>query len=388
MTSLTPISRAAVRRGRDESGYVLVFVAMTLMTLLGVSMLAIDVGMVMTARTQAQNSADAGALAGAIALLFEDFDDRSASGPAVQNALAAARGNQVMNQTVSVTPADVTFPPNGGGGLTDRVQVNVFRSAQRSNAVTNLVAAFFGFQNTDVEATATAEASPANAAECVLPFAVPDKWVERQTGPWDPTDTFTPFPKNPSVQPDSYVDAASAGYTGYTLAADKGRQLVLKAGTGHNIAPSFYYAIALPGSTGGADYRWNIANCNTSRLTIFQLLTAEPGNMVGPTKQGVQDLIDQDPGAYWDAGQQKVISTMNPSPRVKMMPIFDPLYYEIGKKNGRNADLKAANFVGIFVEGMQGNDVIGRIVPKTGLLDSTAGPAPAGAFPKVIRLIQ
>ena len=57
-------------------------------------MLAIDVGMLMTARSQAQNSADAGALAGATALVYNDWDDRTATGPAVMNALAGSRRQQ------------------------------------------------------------------------------------------------------------------------------------------------------------------------------------------------------------------------------------------------------------------------------------------------------
>jgi hypothetical protein len=63
-------------------------------------------------------------------------------------------------------------------------------------------------------------------------------------------------------------------------------------------------------------------------------------------------------------------------------------FYAIGKKNGRNADLKAANFIGVFVEGLQGNDVRARIVPIPGILDDAAGPAPPGAFPRAIRLVE
>ncbi|HEV3483774.1 MAG TPA: pilus assembly protein TadG-related protein, partial [Vicinamibacterales bacterium] len=59
------------------------FIGLGLMSMLGASMLAIDVGMLMTARNQAQNSADAGALAGATALFYDDYDDRTPSGPAV-----------------------------------------------------------------------------------------------------------------------------------------------------------------------------------------------------------------------------------------------------------------------------------------------------------------
>ena len=57
-------------------------------------MLAIDVGMLMTARNQAQNSADAGALAGATALVFDNYTDRSPTGPAVTSAIATAQGQQ------------------------------------------------------------------------------------------------------------------------------------------------------------------------------------------------------------------------------------------------------------------------------------------------------
>ena len=50
---------------RDEKGMTYVFVGLGFMAFLSASMLAIDVGMLMTARSQAQNSADSGALAGA-----------------------------------------------------------------------------------------------------------------------------------------------------------------------------------------------------------------------------------------------------------------------------------------------------------------------------------
>ena len=82
-----------------------------MMAFLGASMLAIDVGMLMTSRNQAQNSADAGALAGAISLAFDDFNDHSATGPAVTNAITASQANQVMAGAVSVTPADIEFRP-------------------------------------------------------------------------------------------------------------------------------------------------------------------------------------------------------------------------------------------------------------------------------------
>ena len=64
-------------RLRDERGMTLVMVATGLVAFLSATMLAVDVGMLMVARTKAQSSADAGALAGAVALGYDDFDDRS-----------------------------------------------------------------------------------------------------------------------------------------------------------------------------------------------------------------------------------------------------------------------------------------------------------------------
>jgi Flp pilus assembly protein TadG len=376
------------RLGHNQDGVALVFVGMGLMALTAVSILAADVGMLLTARAQAQNAADAGALSGAVSLVFDDYEDRSPAGPAVQAALAAARANPVMGEAVSVTAEDVQFPTNPQGQAS-LVEVTVYRTAGRSNPLATLVGQFFGLPIADVVATATAEAAPSNAETCVKPFTIPDKWIERQTPPWDPADTFDLFDHKgkPLADPDIYLPADHANYTGYNPDADKGMQLVLKAGTGNNVAPSFYYALRLPGSSGAADYRWNIGNCNMSILYFGDLLDPEPGNMVGPTKQGIEDLIARDPTAYWDAVSNRVVSNMHPSPRVAVVPLFDPEYYQTGKQTGANADLKAANFLGFFIEGLQGNDVVGRITPIGGLRDGS-GPAPAGAFPRTTRLVK
>ena len=378
------------RLRRDESGMSYVFIGMGMMAFLSASMLAIDVGMLMTARGQAQNSADAGALAGATALVFDDYEDRSASGPAVQNALAAARANDVMRNVVSVEPSDVTFS-NDASGEPNRVQVDVFRNASRGNPVSTLIARFFGIDSADVNATATAEASPANAMTCVKPFTIPDRWIERQTPPWDPDDTFDLYDSRgrPLADPDVYVPADQSGYTGYDAVRDRGLTVVLKASNATNISPSFYFPWAIPDDTGASDYEWNIANCNQTLMPFGAIMTPEPGNMVGPTTQGLDQLIARDATAYWDESANRPVSTMRPSPRVIVIPLFDPVFYETGKQTGRNADLMAVNYLGFFIEEMRGNEVIGRVTPVTGLRRGNGfGPAPAGAFPVAIRLVR
>jgi hypothetical protein len=380
------------RLHRDERGMSYVFVGVGFMAFLAATTLAIDVGMFMTARAQAQTSADSGALAGALALYYDDYNNRTASGPAVQNALAASRDNQVINQQVSVQPTDVTFPLSPAG-LNNRVRVHVYRSAERRNALRTLMGRFFGVNSANVDAVATAEASPANAMTCVKPFTLPDKWIEKQDpGGFDPaTSTFDSADNkgNPLPNPDIYIPADQPGYTGYNADRDRGMELMIRAGTGNGIQPSFYFSYAMGGDTGGSSYEWNIANCNTTVMGWGDLLLMEPGNMVGPTDQGVDELLAKDPDAYWDSGTNSPVSTVHPSPRVVAIPLYDPQYYDTGKLGGRTADLKVANYIGFFIERRQGNNVYGRITPIGGLMKGSGyGSAPQGAFPMVIRLVE
>jgi hypothetical protein len=367
-----------------------VFIGAGMMAFLSATMLAIDVGMLMTSRSQAQNSADAGALAGVTALVFNDFNDRSTGGPAVTHARAASLGNSVMGKAVSVENTDVTFPQNPDTGQFNRVKVDVFRTGARGNAVSTLIASIFVVDTADIGATATAEASPANAMNCVKPFTIPDKWIEKQTPGWDVTDTYDAYDNKgvPLVKPDVYIPAGEPGYTGYSMETDRGLQLMIRAGTGNNITVSFYFSLALGGVTGGSEYEWNIENCNTTLMRFGELLLTEPGNMVGPTTAGAQDLYDQDPTAYWDTSCNCVKTSLKKSPRVFPIPLYDPIYYDSGKRNGRYADLKVANWIGFFLESIQGNSLYGRITPIKGMLDPNAGPAPEGAFPLAIRLVK
>src|SRR5438067_13462721 len=123
---------------RSERGMSLVIVGMGFMAFMAASMLAIDVGMLMTARSQAQNSADAGALAGAVALALNDYNDHSATGPAVTGAIAAAKSNSVMGAQVSVGPADVEFL-NDPAGMPDRVRVASRRTVDRGNPLNTFI---------------------------------------------------------------------------------------------------------------------------------------------------------------------------------------------------------------------------------------------------------
>ena len=377
----------------DEHGFSYVFIGAGFLAFFSAAALALDVGFFMTARSQAQNAADAGALAGAVALVFDSYTNRSTSGPVVQSAINTGRDNVVMDGLVDIQSSDVTFPL-APDGQANRVRVNVFRTIDRSNPLATLIGPLLGVNTVNIDATATAEASLANAMSCVKPFTIPDRWIEVNNPPWTTSSRYQRYYESGSKKgqllpvPDRYPTVGAADYNGYNMETDKGLLLTIRAGTGNNIEPSMYFSWAMPGGTGANWYTDNISGCNTSLVHFNDPIVLEPGNMVGPTNQGIDLLIAQDPGAYWNTTTKRVVSTKNPSPRTVPIPLFDPEYYHSGKVNGRNADFKVANWIGFFIVGRSGNDVSGRITPITGIFDGNAGPAPPGSFPRYIRLVE
>lgn len=388
----------------DQRGLALAWVGAGFLAFMAATTLAIDVGMFMVARTQAQNSADAGALAGATALVFNSFTDRSASGPAVASAVNAAQSNQVIGQPPSVGPADVSFPTDPYDGQNDLVQVSVYRTQARGNPLNTLIGQYFGVATANMSATATAQAAPANAETCVLPFTVPDKWIEKvdancsADGPWWPGAEFTIATTQGNNQnqgtlcsnPDVYIAPGNTGATGYNPVTDIGLELTLKTNNQSKVAPSIYNPWDLPGSMGGSDYQNNIASCNTNIIKMGDQMTPETGNMVGPTMSGVNQLINRDSGAYWDTGCNCVKGSAFPSsPRIGIVPLYNPLIYAQGQQTGKShPDMVVVNYMGFFIEGVNGGgDVLGRITPVSGLIRGNGGPA-TGAFPRVIRLVQ
>src|SRR6187402_2479029 len=343
----------------DESGFSLVFVGLGGLALVGASMLAIDVGMLMSARSQAQNSADAGALAGAIALAYDDYDNRTATGPAVVHAIATAKANKVQGKDVSVEVGDIEFLKDPAGE-SNRVRVTVYRNVARGNPVSTLIAQYFGIKTANISAVAMAEASPANSMTCVKPFTIPDRWVEKNPAvkSWAVGDDFSRYDKKGNVlspadvyqpqylPPDNKV--ANPAYSGYNSESSRGEKLVLRANNGNKIQSSFYFSLAMTDDTGGSDYSWNIANCNTKIYNWNDPLIQEPGAKEGPTVQGITALIAKDPGAVWNESTKKVDNSAygeRQSPRVFPIPLYDPDFYDEGHQTGRVATLRTANWI-------------------------------------------
>lgn len=388
----------ARKLNRDERGMSLVFVGLGLMGFVAATMLAIDVGMLMTARAQAQNSADAGAHAGAVALAYDDYFDRSSSGPAVTNAVNEALANKVMAGDVSVTPADVEFV-NDPTGEPNRVRVHVYRDSAHENPLGTFIAKLFGKDTMDISAVATAEASPADVPSKCLPFTIPDRWNEITEPPFNAlTSTYDLFARSgnsrgtPLAVQDEYPVVGSDNYAGYDPFDDRGTIIRLKSAVDTTVSPSVYNPIVVPGEgTGAENYRNAIVTGKCPILGWRTMLTLEPGNMVGPTKQGIEDLIALDPNAEWDRTCRCVVGSkftpVTDSPRVATIPLYDPDYYERHQQTGRNVAFRVANYLGVFVEGMDGDEVIARITPAPGFRSGDTN-IPNGMFLKTVRIVQ
>jgi len=378
------------RATSDQKGIALFVAAGSMLALTSVCALAIDVGMLMTARTEAQRVADVAALAGAGALIESPNNTRLAT----YNAVQFGNQNSIGGQAANVLDTDVTVD------LTNRqVTVNALRTAARGNPMGTFFARMFGVQTVDIGATATAEASNAGGITCLLPLALPDRWIEAGGAGNDPDD-YNPESGDiyvPWAEPDTDPVRFNDDYTGYSE-IDIGTQFTMKSNTANgDLNPSWYYPWRPPGQSGADDYRTNVAGCVDPSISysVGQQVETEPGNMSGPTMQGFRDLIDQDPDAVWNDVMDCIVDRglelstnvgyCRKSERVRPIPMFDPREeIDAGTK-----PFTFTNFAGVFVEDIQGQNVIARWIGYTGVDPASYGSdGNAGPLFKVLRLVK
>lgn len=138
---------------------------------------------------------------------------------------------------------------------------------------------------------------------------------------------------------------------------------------------------------GAARYRENICSCNSSIIDLDTEYEIEPGNMVGPTYQGVQALIDLDPDAYWDDDANTVVSQYGmSSPRVVTVGLFDP--GEINKPGRQN--IRFNNFARVFIEEQESRQdpVTGRFLYYVPGVGQGREGTTTGSLVRVLQLIR
>jgi Flp pilus assembly protein TadG len=425
------------RLARGERGAVLVHAAVAMLGLMAFNALVIDYGALWVSRRQAQNAADAAALAGALSLAYDDPDDIAR---AQSTAAASGAVNLVWGAAPSIDPATdvqlVACPP-GAPGLPDTcIRANVYRSAARSNALPTYFAQIMGITSQDVRATATAQVQTGNAVECMKPWAVADKWDENweggapNSGPWTIDSDFDKYDKvgndyvpDPAVTtPDVYIaPTANSPGTGFAPfdsdghpTSDYGLQLTLKLGSSEsNLSSGWFLALDLPnpdgsGGSGATDYRNSIRNCNGTVFKIGDSVPTETGNMIGPTSQGVagggpdgMGLTQKDPGATWNTSTRSIQGSCAPgvcadgvwyarSPRIVPVPLFNLDDYFAGSPTGKET-VTITNIMGFFIEGMCGpgnKDVCGRLVAIPGLTRGGGSVTETASFLRKVLLVR
>jgi putative Flp pilus-assembly TadE/G-like protein len=400
----------------DDRGAVLVHVAVALLMLIAISAFAIDFGLFWLSRAEAQNAADSGAMAGAVALAFDNATDKTDSGPAKQSALITVLKNFVWGEAPAVDVAtDITFPPCPDGSPSC-VRVDVYRDGAHGNPLPMFAGGLVGLSSQGIRATATAEALAGNATDCLKPWALIDRWQEfwPAPGPWTVDSTFDKYKNNGELDPkvttpDVYTPPTTTS-TGSGFApldssgnytADYGLQLTLKTGAANLFNAGSFQALDL-NCPGGACYEDAIKSCVNVTELIGGRVTLETGNITGKTKQGTytdsDSLCKQDPTAYWDSslngGHGGVAgSKFGISPRLVAVPLISPDDLALAK-NGKATDVPIENIMGLFIEcppvvNPPADTVVGRLALAPG--EKVAGGGNVGSpssFLKVIALVR
>jgi len=357
------LSRFVPRHVSNERGVAMAFVAVLLVVLMGLAAIAIDLGIMLTGRAEAQRSADAAAHAGAVHLMRAPTDAEGARDAAVE----VAQKNLVRAGIVDIdriTDIDVRLDSS-------RVRARVYRTEGRNNPVGTLFARALGFNDVSISAVAAAEVFPATTARCTLPIALADRWCKSWNGTscaqystltdrWATGDYYQPWVDDTGVPKDQWE--YNDDYTGWGDAL-RGSVMELRGGAtgGGNSAgitpwwSTFVYEEEPPGGPANL-IAGRVRGCDERRSQIGDGLWAGPG-MMTPVMQEFVALIAEDPNAVWNQsandGRGCVTtsgsSVCRDSPRIKPIVLFDPRNGPTGAA-GSSAPFHIRNLAGVFIE--------------------------------------
>jgi hypothetical protein len=424
----------AVPSLRDSRGAAIVLVAVSTFALLGFAALAVDLGMMIKIRAEAQRAADAAALGGASA--FQEQEGLDALDTAFARAQRLAQANQLQGGAINLTPCTA----NGTELLcpemtvlvlpdSDKVRVWIYRKN-----IPTLFARILGFFNVEIGAKAAAEATQAGTGSCVKPFLIPDYWAENTGEDLNTNRIWDLPPEAPQGQfkcekagvecwgyapadGDVYyqygdtlgfasewtglgTDWRNAYYAnGVRYEDDIGRPIMLYPDSPQvSPTPSNFYLWRIE-CPGGDCVREAMANCTILEASVGDMIAAEqPGGLQGPVSQGVNDWIAQDPSARWvettdgDGYQRGQVVSDLPgksglaNPRVFVAALMRPEYLAAGYD-----EVPILNLARFFLESGPTNPgskdpLVARFLgPVSGL-----GPEDPtlGTLVKVLRLVE
>ena len=364
----------------NEKGFVIVTTALLLVVLLGFGALAVDMGLLYSSRTSAQRAADAAALAGAFTFVASPSAPQPST--AYDQAMSAALINEILGTPLTAPEVTVTIDV-----ANERATVEIVHTEG------TFFARALGRNSVDVAVKAVAETSiDAVATFCAKPWFVPNTVVSNLSA------------CDACAQGQVLVDDGVV--TGFGE-SQLGMSFSVKPQNPQNaMQPGQFYAVRMADSAGGNDYRTNIATCSNDIITCQQTYGLEPGNMIGPTLQGVNDLTGTPADIYMGVGEYMDWqgNMSNTSRSLIIAPLWDTCRLDgfcpdnTLPDGGATAEISVSGFALLFVDGVQGNDVNAHLLGVFGC-GSTAGGPPGpgepgpfedetGPFSVLVRLVR
>lgn len=283
----------------DQKGAALFIVATAMVSLLGFTALVTDIGLIAANRQKLLNIVDAAALSGAQEL------------PDTAKAVTTARNYALYNNYVPAHSGDPDITVADG-------KITVSCSKNISLAFARL----FGFHSRTVTATATARVQALTSFKGALPLTVDDVTLENLR----PHEEFRLKTDYPSI--------GSGNFGALSLGTDDD------------------YDAKDPGAS---SYRQNLKKGSPQTIRVGDELLTKPGNMTGPTGQGLKDRID---------GCACTVTTyINHAdcPRVVLIPVYHDVPYS--DLNGRTV-IRVAGFASVFITRVNGSNVYARVLDK------------------------
>lgn len=379
-----------IARRKSTRGMSLTLVAVSMTAMFGVGALAIDLGMLYRAHSEAQVAAEAAALAGASVFL----DQTPSSASAHSRALQLAQANLILNRSVTAAEMD-SFDFDL---FNERVSVRVARAG-----IGTWFAWALGEDSLQVSAMAAAGVTKANQTSCVTPIMIPDTWdeaVEDLDGSkWEePTENWS---YDPAV--DSYgafdPQVGFGGQTGYgssfRTSSDFGRPITLRPQSDTDQGPRGYRLWKHEDET-DADFEGTISQGGVPQCdeTPFGVGDGTEFDVLPADRTLPMDLLRERVAA--DSGQTSwngstVVRTgggdWRSSPRVIKIAVFDPSALP-GMYSGGGVQVEFNNAMMLLLEGVedQGPGTIsGRLLYYVG--GSQSEPGQGGALVKHVKLV-
>ena len=383
----------------SERGATLVHVGITLLGLILFSGFVVDYGVMWESRRQAQNAADAGALAGAISRVNEDqsANPSTTSGPVYESIVNTVGFNPIWG--LAPPPNTVAIDWICPDATTNCVHVDVFRDGTNNSTVLpTFVMKIANIQSQGTKAHAIAQVVAANGTGCMRPWFMIDKYTDvNNDGQYtSPPDIYTP----------------GIGGTGWQVPRDIGTTVTFH----NNNSPSGYFQVDV--GSGGRSIKDAIEQCVTNQtFWIGESVGTKPGSTSGPETQGLNNVIAWDPNASvqvtTDANgirRATVVNSCAPqctcpgnpnslcpngpgiSPRVFVVPVCAPTVSDCALGGVNNSQITITAFLSFFLVNTSGNgsnlDITSTLINSAGSQVAGGSTPPSGAFLQTVVLVR